>query len=193
MAGNCGKISDDIFNNCDETLVGGVRDRLVLINIDDIDTYTKNVTNTQIIEGITLITSPAARGYVFEGQNNSIDDSSSLSKGAYSVGYLHKIVFRVFGNSPEIKEQLEALAKGKTVAIVQNNFKGATGSAAFELKGMDSGLEVLEMTTDKSDADTQGAYVVTLSTNEKFKEGHLPATVFLTNFDTTRDLVDALI
>jgi hypothetical protein len=61
------------------------------------------------------------------------------------------------------------------------------------LFGMDSGLEVLEMISDKSDADTQGAYVVTLSTNEKFKEGHLPATVFLTDFETTRDLVEALV
>ena len=193
MAGNCGKISDDIFNDCDETLIGGVRDRLVLFNIDDIDTYTKNVTNSQIIEDINLITSPAARGYVFEGQNNSIDDSTALSKGAYSVGYMHKIIFRVFGNGPEIKKQLEALAKGKTVAVVQNNFKGADGQAAFELKGMDSGLEVLELTSDKSDADTQGAYVVTLSTNEKFKEAHLPATVFITDFETTRDMIDSKI
>lgn len=190
---NCGKISDDIFNNCDETLTGGVRDRLVLFNIDDIDDYDYNISNPQIIEAINLVTSPATRGYVFEGQNNSIDDSSALVKGKYSVGYSHQIVFRIFGNGPEIKKQLEALAKGKTVAVIQNNFHGSTGSAAFELKGKEQGLEVTVMETNKSDADTQGAYVVTLATNPDRKEGHLPATVFDTNFETTRDMIDALI
>lgn len=195
MAGNCGSITDDIFNNCDETLIGGVRDRLILFNKADLDngSYTRNVTNGQIIEGITLPSSPQARGYVFEGQNNSIDASTSLSKGRYSVGYLHRIVFRIFTNSPAVKEQLEAMAKGKVVAIIQNNFQGASGQASFELFGMEAGLEVLELTADKSDADTQGAYVVTLSTNEQFREGHLPATPFLTDFETTRDWIEALL
>lgn len=195
MAGNCGKISDDIFNNCDETLIGGVRDRLILFNKIDLDngSYTKNITNSQIIEGITLPTSPQTRAYAFEGQNNSIDVSTSLSKGTYSVGYLHKTVFRVFTNNPAVKEQLEAMAKGKVVAIVQNNFQGATGQGAFELLGMEAGLEVIELTSDKSDGDTQGAYVVTLSTNEKYREGHLPATPFLTDFETTRDWIEALL
>lgn len=190
---NCGKISDDIFLNCNETMVGGVRDKLYLFNIDDIDDYQKNVSNSQIIEGVDLITSPAARGYVFEGQNNSNDASMQLTKGAYSVGYTHKIIFRIFSNDPNTKKQLEAMAKGKSVAIVQNNFQGSNGNSAFELFGLDVGLEVLEMTSDKSDADTQGAYVVTLSTNAKYREGHLPATVFLTDFSTTRDLIEALV
>lgn len=190
---NCGNITDDIFNNCDETLIGGVRDKLVLFNLGDLLPYTKNVSNAQIIEAINLITSPSARGYVFEGQNNSNDISTELTKGAYSVGYTHKIVFRIFGNNAEIKMQLESLAKGKTVAVVQNNFQGSMGESAFELFGADAGLEVLEMTSDKSDADTQGAYVVTLSTNAKFKEGHLPATVFINSFEDTNDMINALL
>lgn len=190
---NCGNITDDIFNNCDETLIGGVRDKLVLFNLGDLLPYTKNVSNAQIIEAINLITSPSARGYVFEGQNNSNDISTQLTKGAYSVGYTHKIVFRIFGNNAEIKQQLESLAKGKTVAVVQNNFQGSEGESAFELFGADAGLEVLEMTSDKSDADTQGAYVVTLSTNAKFKEGHLPATVFINSFEDTNDMINALL
>lgn len=190
---NCGNITDDIFNNCDETLIGGVRDKLVLFNLGDLLPYTKNVSNAQIIEAINLITSPSARGYVFEGQNNSNDISTELTKGAYSVGYTHKIVFRIFGNNAEIKIQLESLAKGKTVAVVQNNFQGSMGESAFELFGADAGLEVLEMTSDKSDADTQGAYVVTLSTNAKFKEGHLPATVFINSFEDTNDMINALL
>jgi hypothetical protein len=195
MAGNCGKITDDIFNNCDETLIGGVRDRLILFNTDDIDngSITRNTSNGQIIEGITLPSSPQARGFVFEGQNNSIDASTSLSKGRYSVGYIHRLVFRIFTNSPAVKEQLEAMAKGKVVAIVQNNFQGASGQGAFEISGLEAGLEVIELTSDKSDADTQGAYVVTLSTNEQFREGHLPATAFLTDFETTRDWIEALL
>jgi hypothetical protein len=195
MPNNCGRISANILLNCDYPIVGGVNDRLILMNKDDWDNATKsqNASNPQIYENIVLPTSPQAFAYEVEGKNNSIDVKSSLVKARYSDGYSHEIIYRIFNISPEIKEQIEAKAKGRLVAITQNNFKGQTGSAAFEIHGSDIGLELVEAESNKSDAETQGAYVLTLRTPEAFKESHLPATLFITDFATTKAVVDGLL
>jgi hypothetical protein len=195
MPNNCGRISANILLNCDYPIVGGVEDRLILINKADWDnaTLVRDGSNPQIIESIALETSPARYAYEVEGKNNSIDVKSTLVKARYSEGYSHEIIYRVFNISPAIKEQIEAKAKGRLVAITQNNFKGATGNAAFEIHGMDIGLELVEAESNKSDAETQGAYVLTLRTPENFKESHLPATLFDTDFATTKAVVDGLL
>jgi hypothetical protein len=189
---NCGRITENILLNCDIPLVGGIKDIMKLINFSDIQGYTRNILNTQIIEGITLITSPQAQAYTVEGKNNSNDVKSTLVKKKYSEGYDHDLLYRVFTNGPDIKKQLEAKAKGRFVAVIENNFKGVNGEAAYEILGLELGLELVEMVSDKSDSETQGAYVLTMRTPELYKEPHLPATFFLTDYSTTKALFNAL-
>jgi len=194
MAGNCGKITKGISIDCDNPIVGGVKDRLILINQDDLSGLGVNVTNSEIIEAITLASgSPAAKAYSFEGKNSSIDVTATFVKAKYSEGYTHQSVFRVFGNSSDIKKTIEALGKGKYYAIIENNYKGNAGDASFEFLGKSIGLEMTAMESNKSDAETQGAYVVTLATPADFKEPHLPATVFITDYATTKIMVNALL
>lgn len=190
---NCGRITAGITNDCDDLLVGGVKAKLYLFNLDDIVGYTLNVTNKQIIEAITLETSPAASGYVFEGYLNSIEPSVNLNKGAYFNQWNHQILFRIFSNIPDTKKQIEALSKGRFVAIIENNYQGDDGNAAFELYGKKVGLEATVIEANKNDADSQGAWVITLATPETTKEPNAPATVFITNYATTKALVEALV
>lgn len=187
----CAKISSDLGFDCDNPQVGGNSDELILINKDDIDSYSLNITNPQIIEDILLAS--GTTGYSYTGKNNSIEPESALVKQAYSEVYAHTIKFIVFLTTPEAKEQLELLAQGKVVAIIENNFQGATGNAAFELYGKSAGLVITEMKRVVVDQNTQGAYQVTLSTPEKAKESNLPATIFDTSYDTTRTLINALL
>ncbi len=192
MASNCGKLSSHITLNCDNPLVGGSKDLLKLINFEDIDSITRNASNPQIIEGITLVSSPQAIAYQIEGKNNSNDLRAALVKARYSEGYDHEVIFRIFTNGAAVKKQIEAMAKGTFVAVIENNYRGSTGDAAYEIFGLDLGLELVEMETNKSDAETQGAYVLTLRSPELYKEPHLPATFFLTNYSTTKALYNAL-
>lgn len=191
MADTCGLISQDVLNSCTDVLVGGVNDRLILYNKSQIASYDLNVSNEQIIEGINMVSSPQATGYVFEGRNYSVNDSTKLKNGKFQAGYEHTTVFRIFGNTPDIKAQIEAMNNGLIVAVVQNNHTGVNGNAAFELKGKDIGLKVTDLSQDKSDADSQGAWVVTLATPADYREPHLAATVFDTNFATTKAMIDA--
>jgi hypothetical protein len=189
---NCGKLSSNILLNCDYPLVGGTKDLLKLINFEDIDSVTRNASNPQIIEAITLVSSPQAQAYQIEGKNSSNDLRAALVKARYSEGYDHEVIFRIFTNGPEVKKQIEAMGKGTFVAVVENNFRGSTGNAAFEIYGLDVGLELVEMETNKSDAETQGAYVLTLRTPELYKEPHLPATFYVTSYAATKALFNAL-
>lgn len=191
---NCGKISASILLDCDNPLVGGAKDRLILINKDDIASVTRNVTNPQIIEAITLVTtSPATVAFQIEGKNYSNDVSWEFVKARYSENYNHEVVFRIFDNGPDVKKQIEAMGKGTLVAIIENNFRGNSGDAAFEILGLDVGLKLTEGNSNKSDAETQGAPVLTLRTPDDYKEPHLPATLFITDYTTSKAVVDGLL
>lgn len=191
MAGVCGSISAGILIDCDNPIIGGVKDRLILMNLSDISSVTRNVANKQIVEAITK--GAGKVGYVYEGQKSSIDAKATLVQSAYSVGFTHELIFRVFSNSPVVKAQLEAMARGQIVAVVENNYRGVAGNASFEIFGLDAGLTVTALETNKSDQDTQGAYVVTLSTNDKFREPHLPSTLFITDYAASLAVFNGLL
>lgn len=191
MTSICGKISANITIDCLNPLQGGVDDRLILINSEDISSITRNVTNPQIIEAIILASGTI--GYEVEGKNQSVDGKQTFVKQKYSEVFDHEVNFYVFDITPDIKLQLEKMSKGKLVALLQNNFKGAGGNAAFEIYGLDAGLRLSAMDKDTNNVDTQGAYFVTLKTNDVSKEPHLPATLFLTDYATSLAIVNGLL
>lgn len=193
MATNCGRIAAGVARNCATPLVGGVSDELILINKSDIVDYEENVTNPQIIEGFNLIPSPQAKGYLFQGFKSSVEPQIDLAPNNYRSLWNHQVVFRIFDNTPETKEVIEGLKDGTFVAIVKNNNQGVDGNAVYELFGKGVGLELTVATAAKNDADTQGAYVLTLSSPETQKESNLPASVYLDDLATTTALVNALL
>jgi hypothetical protein len=190
----CAKITAGNAINCDFPLTGGVKDRLILVNYEDWQaaTLTKNVSNPQIIENIVL-TAPAV-GYVFEGQNNSIEPQANLVRQRYTNVYDHEVMFQIFNVSPAAKKEAEKLANGKVVAIIENNFKNSTGNMAYEVYGSEVGLNASELKRVLADADTQGAISVILKTPENGgKETHLPATIFDTDYAATRTVVNSIL
>lgn len=189
------KISAGASANCNKPLVGGANDRLILINKEDISGVVYSASSDLIIEAITLaIASPANKAYAFTGKNSSVDSSATLVKGRYSVTYDHQTIFRIFDDGPDIREIVAQLGNGKYVAIVQNNYRGTDDKATFDVKGISVGLEATEITQDKSDADTQGAWVITLKTPDNGpKEPLPPANFFITDYATTKAAIDALL
>lgn len=161
------------------------------MNREDLNVLTRSVTNPQIITAVSKVATK--RAYEYEGQKSSIDGKATMVATAYSVGFNHELVFRVFGNNPAIKAQLAALARGEVIAFVENNNRGVSGEASFEIYGTDAGLIVTALETNKSDADTQGAYVITLSSKEKIKEPHLPSTLFITDYAASRAVFNGLL
>ncbi len=187
----CGKIASNILIDCNNPLIAGTNDELIIMNKVDIASVTRNGVNPQIIEGITMVS--GATAFQYEGKNNSVEPSYELRKLRYAEVYGHNVNFKVFTNSAAIKKELEALAKGDTVAIIKNNHEGIGGASAYEIYGIDSGLNVTEMVRNPTESETQGAHNVLLATPEESSEAHMPSTLFLTNLATTKAIVDGLL
>jgi len=188
----CDNLNADILYDCDNPPTGGANDRLILFNFDDINgNVTVDGSNPLLFTDITLAS--GVRGYVFEGLNNSNEPRAALVKGRYVNGYDHEVIFKVFKNSPDAKAQLKRLDGAKVVALVQNNHKGASGNAAFEIYGYETGLRLQELERVIADAENQGAYTVTIRNDEVSRPSSLPHTLFDTDFATTKALVDSLI
>lgn len=189
----CTGISANILKNCDNPLKSGVNDKLLLINQDDIDSWTgdsSSPANDLIIETILLKTGTS--GYIFEGQNSSVEPRAAVAKQTYTTPYEHEVTFKIFNNTASIKEQLQKLSQGKVVAIVQNNHTGDAGDCKYEIYGLETGLEVVEMERLPSDGETQGYWNVVLRNNEKSRPGTPPHSFFDTDIATSTANYEAL-
>lgn len=189
------KITKGIKFSCD--LTGGVEAVLYLFNRDDIASYVRSEDNTQIIEDFVMAQVAAgppavfAKGFKFEGFNTSVKPKTDGVKKTYNYRYNHQIDFVIFERSASAKEQIESMGRGKFVAVVENLSK--TGDSTFEVYGIGVGLTLNTMTDDPTNADTDGAYVLQLASPDDFKEPHMPASFFDTDYATTKANLLALI
>lgn len=189
----CAKIDAGIDINCDKPIQAGTRDVAIVFNYDDFQdaTLSRNVTNPQIIEDIDLPS--GVIGYVIQGQNGSTLPKNMMVKGKFTNSYDHEVSCIAWELNPDVKDQLEKMCKGRFVVIVENNYRGDNGEAAFEIYGLDSGLIMSALERDPTNQDNQGAYSFTLKSSETSREAHLPATIFITNYSTTKTLVESLV
>lgn len=184
--GSCKGIVKGAIYDCDNPPIGGVDERLILFNLEDLLSVTyAGGSNPNVISGITL--KSGAQAFVFEGTRNSNQPSHSFVPGTFVGGYDHLVNFHVFEKGQDQKDNLEKMAYHKVVAIIENN------DQTFEVFGLKQGLEVQEQTRELFNTDTAGAFVVSLKTSDNSaREPKMPQDLFLTDYTTTRDLVDDL-
>lgn len=188
MATVCGKISQSIGFDCDNPMQAGTEDKAWIINRDDIDSVTYN-TNKMIVEGITLKAGKTA--FTISGRNNSIMPNFTLIKNAFTDVFDHIVQVVMFDISPAQKENLTGMVSGKYVIVTENKFRGATGNSAFEVYGLDCGLELTVLSKDPNNQDNQGAFAGTFATN-KNKEPKMARTFFDTSYAATLALLEGL-
>lgn len=188
----CGSLIKDITQDCDNPMIAGAKDRLLLGNFDEILSVTRTGGNHLIVEDITLV-SGGARMFQYDGKNNSNEPSFALVIKDFAEVYEHTLKFKVFLNDGGTKQELESMAKGRVFAISENNHIGPDGNSAFEVLGLETGLVLTVHTRDTADDATQGAHNLELKSSAKSPEPHVPAAFFLTNFAITKALVDALL
>lgn len=187
----CGKLSADVVVDCSNPLQAGTEDSLILINRSDIVSTTRNGTDNEIVENITLAS--GTTGYLYQGQNNSIAPKCSMVKLKHFRRWSHELQFLVYGVDSLTKQQMQKLKDSDLVAIVFNKFKGAGGDCAFELYGLDAGLKTEKIDRDVMSADTQGAYDVSLMSDKDTGLEPFPVkTIFITNYATTLAMIEGL-
>jgi len=190
MATVCGQIASNILKSCTKPLQGGTKDRALIINFDDIASIVYNATNVATVEDIVLKTGKLA--YQIDGKNNSIAPKASMFKVGFNNMFDHSVMMKGFDLSPEIKEQLNSMKDGRFVIITENYFKGVSGNSAFEIYGLTTGLEMSVLERDPNNADTQGAFDFTFTTINN-KEPRLPNSLFITNYASSKAVVDSLL
>lgn len=191
MLAICGELSAEILADCETPLTGGVDTTVYLANKSDIEGVTRDEYNPLLISAITMVTGKKFFRYQgLKGTDNSVEPKDEFVRLKYSSGFDHGTALSVFAIDPDTKYEIEQLSKAVVVAIFQNNMRGEDGSSAFEIRGLDVGLELESLLREPENADTQGAFNIVLKT-QKVKEPHLPATLFDTDFATTLALVES--
>jgi hypothetical protein len=189
MSGVCGTIAANILKSCDNPVQAGTRDRGIIINFDDILSVTY-AADGETIEGIVLNAGKVA--YQIDGQNNSISPISRLVEQGFNNMFDHECTMKGFDVSPATKNQVNAMKDGRFVIICENYFRGASGNAAFEVYGITTGLETMEIERDPNSEETQGAFHFMFGT-KKNKEPKTAATLYITDYAASKAIVDGLL
>lgn len=165
--------------------VGG-DSRLVLIQKTDITGYTANG-----IDQITAITLAANKsGFSFDGirQSTKPKFERKQSPAGQSV-FMHRIEFSYFAYDQVSKNNAFRMSQGRYIAIIEN---AKQDDNAFEVLGLDVGLEVVEMT--RANQENGGAIKIVLASPEEEYEAKPPRTFFTaTGYSTNRTAVDAFL
>lgn len=185
----CGGIAGNIAFNCDAPLQAGTEDRLILYNKADIEGYTLAALNEMVVTDLTL--GATKTGFTISGRRNSNAPSWALIPGTITDQFDHIINFKALDLSPASKLVLQGMVGGLYVAVVENKGRGTAGNTAFEIYGLDAGMELNVMTRNPNDTATNGAVDVTVQSGEISKEPKLPRTWFDTSYAATKVLVDA--
>jgi len=192
MAG-CPNISQNILLSCEPAISTGVNDRLILIPFDAWSQLAKVVDGNNPLLYTDVATTSPAPGYQYEGKNSSVEPAARLVKLRYTEPYEHEVRFKIFSLDADIKQQVQRLTKKKVVAIVENNYRGEDGKAAFEVYGSEVGLELAEMERLPADPELGPSFNCLLKNSEFSRPGTDLHSIWNTDYATTKAIVDALV
>ena len=198
---DCTKITADILKNCHDPLLASISDVIYLINQDEIDyaLSTINGSNPLILEDLILkSSSPSYTAFQLEGQNFSNDHDNALVKGKYMDGFDHNLMFRIFDNDPDVKLWIKNALGSRFVVIVKNKYDNKNkittpSDSVYEVLGWEFGLRISEITQNKSDVETKGAWIFKATCDDVNKEPNPPMTLYKTDLTTTEAIITALL
>jgi hypothetical protein len=161
----------------------GWSSRAILINKDHISAIAYDGSGR-----VTSITVAAGKSYFFvDGIKQSLKPKyAKADTPAGNAAYKHTAEFFYFAYDQVSKNNMMRMANGKWVVIFQNAKQDDT---AFEVLGLDAGLEVKEMV--RAPQENGGAVKITLETAEEEFESKLPPTFYDgTSFASTKSVLE---
>jgi len=182
---SCGTITLGSFPDCDNPLKAGTQPRLFLINYDDLTSTTASATTPNLITAMTFASNSVA--YVFEGFKTDIKPVQEVVAPGNGANQLkHSVGFVVYEMNQIQKNNLQRVAKGRFIAVVENKGKNAD---SFEVYGLGSGMEIVPGVVRDSYANG-GGYLIQLATMDEEFETKLPQTLFSTDYATSKGLIE---
>lgn len=186
-----GLITADMLFDCDNGSVAGLEVNVVIINAGSVDrsAVTFNATNKTLMEGFAL--NSGETGFLLQGVKQVNSSAWELvKKDTGADKYKHIFNGFILTLSAANKLQLQNMGEGgKYVIVVEKKYKGASGVEAFDVLGIDSGLELNVATYNSNEND--GAATFELSSADGFEEPVLPRTLLIGGaFSSTKTVFD---
>lgn len=176
----CGSITRGSQADCLNIPDGGTRARLILMNYDEVAAYTEDADNTITDIDLTV----GAFAYEFLGFRNDVKKSEEVIKPETGVSkFKHNVGFVVYENTQLQKNNVENIARGRFVAVVEN--KGKTENV-FEVVGKGVGMEIVAGPI-RNAHENGGFFVISLSTPDDIGEleNSLPQTLQIVGSGST--------
>ena len=191
---NCAGIFQGQDVSCTDPLSVGTIQRVLIANREDVSviTYDPTVGMENVITAITM--KSTKQFFEFFGVNESIKTQQELIRRSVSNGYKMTLDFSVFEVDNVTLQNLQAMAYKPQIAIVYGVDDSSLGNGAFQVLGVDVGLDLLTNIRINGDVETGGAHVLQLATPDSGGDEKTLAPVFWsTDYQTTLLAVDALL
>lgn len=170
---NCAQLSKNLILADCQNSTPGLESELVLINFDDVDRSESVVTGNVISD---LILKETKKGFLYTSEKNAFEGDSPLNKGTYRTGFNHSLILRAFLKSQLTKDEINALAKTRVIAVAKNK-DTAISETKYEVYGWENGLELNDLSAPTTDGDGV-IYTITLGTGENQRESELPKSFY---------------
>lgn len=185
----CGEITRGaVVDDCADIPPGGTRARVLLANFDDVLSYTEDAN-----EQITAITMDSgATFFEFTGFRNDMKSFQEVIKPEIGLPkFKHSVGLIVYDNTQLQKNNVENIARGKFVAIIENKGKDVN---SLEVVGKGVGLEIVAGQI-RNAHENGGFFTLTLSTADDIGElePQLPQTLTAASYAAIQTLVDNLL
>lgn len=185
------KIIANIEVNCDSLPVQGIEQRAIIINRDEIDwTATKAKKTGNVYTGIVMQT--GKQGYEVQqyGKKPFNGSNSAAEVGDNDNRWNKTVNFIIMNGGVDAAKQVDALANGKFVMVVENTYRGANDDGAFEIIGIEAGLQLAEGGKDKYDDGTNSGTSISLV---EMKAPTFEYFLFDTDYTTSQTAFNALL
>lgn len=181
-----GNLTADILFDCANAPIGGIEQNVVLINKDDIDLSATIVDATNRILVTNLQLKPGKTGYLLTGVKQANGKAWELVKKENAPDkFKHTFSGVIFNPSAANKQQADSLSKGaKYIAVIEQMWKGTDSEEAFEVLGLNSGLELMTMTNNSKENDNM--IMFELASADGFEETTMPKTLLDVDYAATK-------
>jgi len=185
---SCGTIDTGSAADCEALPIGGTRARILVMNYEDIEGYTETADGT--ITAIDLVT--GAFAYEFTGFRNDVKKSEEVIKPDVGIPkFKHLVGWVIYERTQIQKNNVENLARGPFVVIVENKGKDST---SFEVVGKGVGVQIVAGPI-RNAHENGGFFVLNFATadDEGELEPKLPQTLLVTDYATTLAYINSLL
>lgn len=184
------ELTGDIAFDCLNAPVGGIEQDVVLINKNDIDIVTTVTSTTNRVLLTNLQLKPGKTGYKLTGVKQSNGKSWELVKKENSPDkFKHTFSGVIFNPSAENKMQADYLSQGGSyIAVVEQKWKGANNTGAFEVLGLSAGMELSTMTNSSKENDNM--ILFELASVDGYEEPTMPKTLLDVSYAATKTVFD---